>query len=241
MAARSKNFLPMRPERLINSPLQRGASGGGRALLLLLVCVAILLTGCLSPKKKVAARLAELRPQWTTNVAHQAALPEQPVNWQSAVSLLRARNLKLISGRFDITNSQESVRQVYKDLIPTLDLRANVNRSLKNIGMTTLDDVTFSADSFFNIPGIVNMNARFFSARLTLLRTEMLYRLAEREQMIELYKLFLSFEEARQVAAELQAEQQLAESVQAVDRLAGQVLIEQLKSRRLAFERQSVD
>ena len=170
-----------------------------------------------------------------------AALPEQPVNWQSAVSLLRARNLKLLSGRFDITNSQESVRQVYKDLIPTLDLRANVNRSLKNIGMTTLDDVTFSADSFFNIPGIVNMNARFFSARLTLLRTEMLYRLAEREQMIELYKLFLSFEEARQVAAELQAEQQLAESVQAVDRLAGQVLIEQLKSRRLAFERQSVD
>src|SRR5690349_17546828 len=106
-------------------------------------CLAMLLSGCLSPKKKVAARLLELRPQWTTNVAHQAALPEEAVDWPSAVALLRARNLKLLSGRFEITNSQESVRQVYKDLIPTLDLRANVNRSFKNLGMTTLDDVTF--------------------------------------------------------------------------------------------------
>ena len=206
---------------------------------MLAVCLPLLLDGCLSPKKKVAARLPELRSQWTTNVVHQAALPEQTVDWAQAVSLLRVRNLKLLSGRFDITNRQDSVRQVYKDLIPTLDLRANANRSLKNLATTSLDDVTFSADSFFNIPGIVNMNARFFSARLSLLRAEMLYRLADREQFIELYKLFLSSEEVREIAAQLEAERQLAQSIQQVDRLAGQVLLEELKNRRLALEKQT--
>ncbi len=202
-------------------------------------CLILSLAGCLSPQKKIDARVAGLRSQWTTNMAHQAALPEQIVNWQAAVAQLRARNLKLLAGRFEITNSQESVRQVYKDLIPTLDMRANVSRSVKSFAMTSFDDVTFSADSFFNIPGIVNMNARFFSARLTLLRARMVYWLAEREQIIELYKLFLGVQEAREILQQLQREQDVAESIQKSDPLAGRVLVEELKTRRLGFEKQS--
>src|SRR5437867_612476 len=111
------------------------------ALLLML-----LLAGCFSPVKKLNARLPSLRSQWTSNLTHQAALPEQKADWPAAVSLLRARNLKLLAGRLDITNNQEAVRQVFKDLIPTLDLRANVNRSLRSLGTTSFDDVTFSVD-----------------------------------------------------------------------------------------------
>jgi len=95
-------------------------------------------------------------------------------------------------------------------------------------------------DSFFNLPGIVNMNARFFGARLTLLRAQLLYELAQREQMIELYKLLLSFQETREQSVQLQAEQQLAQTIQKADPLAGQVLLEQLKSRRLGLEKQIV-
>src|SRR2546421_13005376 len=88
-----------------------------------LACAAglfLLPNGCLSPRKKVAARLPGLRAQWITNVVHQAAPPEQTVDWPAAVALLRAHNLKLLSSPFDISNNQESVRQVYKDLIPTV-------------------------------------------------------------------------------------------------------------------------
>src|SRR5947207_11322753 len=95
------------------------------------LCLAAALAGCLSPKKKVGARFNDLRGQWTTNLLHQARLPEQTLDWPAATALLRAQNLKLRSARFEITNSQESVRQVFKDLLPTLDLRANVSRSLK--------------------------------------------------------------------------------------------------------------
>ena len=207
-------------------------------LLALAACLAVLLAGCLSPRKKVAARLPGLRSQWTTNVVHQTALPEQAINWASAVSLLRTQNLKLLAGRFDITNAQESVRQVYKDLLPTVDLRANVNRSLKSLAGTSFDDVTFSIDSFFNVPGVVNMNVRFFSSRLTLLRAQTVYELTEREQMIELYKLFLGFEEARELSDQYQAEEDLAKSIQRIDRLAGDILLEELKSRRLTLQKQ---
>src|SRR6185369_15002683 len=150
----------------------------------------------------------------------QTRLPEQTADWPTAVALLHAQNLKLRSARSEITNSEESVRQVFKDLIPTLNLRANVTRSLKSLGATSLDDVTFSVDSFFNVPGIVNMNARFFGARLTLLRAHLAYQLAEREQMIELYKLLLSVQETRELTAQLQAEQQLAQSIEKADPLA---------------------
>ena len=205
----------------------------------LLAASLLLQTGCISPAKKVAARLPALRSQWTTNVLHQSALPEQTVDWPTAVALIRAKNLKLLAGRFDITNSQDAVRQVYKDLLPTLDLRANATRSLKSLGGISLDDVTFNVDSFFNIPGLVNMNARFFGARLTLLRAQTAYQLAQREQIIELYKLVLSFEEEREVAAQLKAEEQLARSVRGVDALAGDVLLDELRARRLAFEKQN--
>jgi hypothetical protein len=203
------------------------------------LCLASLLAGCLSPKKKVAARYNELRVQWTTNLLHQAQLPEQSLDWPAATVRLHAQNLKLRSARFEITNSQESVRQVFKDLIPTLNLHANVSRSLKSLPTTTFDDVTFNVDSFFNIPGIANMNARYFGARLTLLRAHLGYELAEREQTIELYKLMLGFQETREQSAQLQTEQQLAQTIQKADPLVGQSLLEELKSRRLTLEKQA--
>ena len=203
------------------------------------VSLVIGLTGCLSPKKRVAQRLPELRLQWTTNLLNQAAIPVQRVDWPGAVALLRAHNLKLLRARQDITNNQESVRQVFKDLIPTINLRANVTRSLKSIPTTSLDDVTFSADGFFNVPGVVNMNARLFSARLTLLRSQLVYELTEREQIIELYKLFWGFEEEHEIAEQLKTEAALAEAIEKVDRMAGQVLQEEMRSRRLVFDKQA--
>src|SRR5438552_10979938 len=83
---------------LKGSVSEKSAMRSRLTLLALAVCLAVLLAGCLSPRKKVAARLPGLRSQWTTNVVHQTALPEQAINWASAVSLLRTQNLKLLAG-----------------------------------------------------------------------------------------------------------------------------------------------
>jgi hypothetical protein len=199
----------------------------------------LLLAGCYSPKKKVAERMPGLRSQWTTNVIRQAALPETKVDWPTAVTLLRAHNLKLLAARQSITNAQEALRQVYKDLLPTITLRANLTKTLVSIPSTSFSDVTFNVDSFFNVPGIVNMAARDFGARLSLLRARMTYQATEREQIVELYRLLLGFQEQRETMAQLDSEEQLAKSVQQVDVLAGQVLIEELRARRLAAQKQA--
>src|SRR5438046_4282904 len=49
---------------------------------------------------------------------------------------------------------------------------------------------------------------------------------------------FLVFEEARELSEQYQAEENLAKSIQRIDRLAGDILLEELKSRRLTLQKQ---
>jgi hypothetical protein len=192
------------------------------------------LTGCYSAKKRVARDFIDLQFQWQTNVAHQAALPEQSVNWPQGLLRVEFGNWKLRRARADITNAQENVRQVFKDLMPTINLRAGVSKSFQSLPMTSLDDVTFSIDSFFNVPGFVSMGTRLFAARLVLMRAEASYELARREQTIELYKLFLSFQDAAAAAEQLAEELDFAKAIGRVDAMAGQILLHDLDGRLIA-------
>jgi len=193
--------------------------------------------GCLSPKKKVAQSMRDLQFQWQTNVIHQIALPERRLNWPEALVELEGGNLKLRRGRADITNAQANVKQVFKDLLPTLNLRSGVSKSIETLGTTSFDDVTFNVDSFFNIPGFVSLSTRLFAAKLVLLRAEAYYEVSVREQTIELYKLFLSFEEADVTQAQLARQQALAESMARLDSLAGQILLRDVTNRLVALDR----
>lgn len=223
--------------RTIPSTLTRFA----RPLAIVTASVAILtaLSGCLSPHKKVAQRLADVRGEWQTNVAHQVNIPARTLDWESAVAALRENNLRLRRARVDITNAQESVRQIFKDLLPTLTLRAGVSQSIGELDMTTWDDVFLDVNSFFNIPGIVGLNTRLFAARLSLIRALTVYELAERDLTIELYKLMLSFREHQETRAALGAEQRFAEAVRSVDEVTGNVLLRETENRDLALIRES--
>lgn len=174
-----------------------------------------------------------LRTHWKADVAHQSALPERRVDWSEAQQLLLASNLKLRSARVDITNSQELARQPYRDLIPTINLRSGVTKSLKNLPATSVDDVTFNVDSFFNVPGVVNFHSRLFSGRLAALRAQTAERLVEREQTIELYKLFLQSRENAEQTAELKLERQLAEAITRSDEISGQVLLKDVQNQEI--------
>lgn len=205
-------------------------------------CLApLLLTGCLTPGKKVAQEMPVLHARWQADVAHQSALPERALDWPAALALLRSNNLKLRSARADITNSQDLARQVYKDLIPTINLRSGIGQSLKNLPATSVNDVTFNIDSFFNIPGIVNFSSRLFAGRLQVFRALTACLLVEREQTIELYKLFLEARENDEQAAELKSERLLAAAVQRADELAGQLMLKEIKTRELSLAKNKDD
>ena len=200
----------------------------------------LLTAGCYSPAKKVAQNMRDLQLQWQTNVIHQLALPEQTLNWPQALAQLESGNLKLRRGRADITNAHENTRQVIKDLMPTINLRSGVSKSIESLPATSFDDVTFNVDSFFNIPGFVSLSTRLFAAKLVTIRTETFYELSWREQTIELYKLFLSFEDVAATEAQLRRQLSLAQAISRVDVLAGEILLRDATNRFVALEKERI-
>jgi hypothetical protein len=146
-------------------------------------------------------------------------------------------NLKLRQSRTEVTNSQENVRQVFKDLIPTLNGRAGVSKNIGDLGNIGPNDVTISADSFFNIPGVIGFSARYYAAQLYRLRAEAAYQLAEREQMIELFRLFFSAEELRDQALRLEVQRAAAKAMEQVDAFSGRLMLTEMETRELAHVR----
>jgi outer membrane protein TolC len=190
--------------------------------------------GCASPRQHVATRVASLAKEWQTNILYQTRLPDRALDWPTALAELRAHNLKLRQAGTDRTNAQEAVHQVFRDLLPMLDLHAGVAKQLVDFPSIGPNDVTFSADSFFNIPGLVNFSARLYVTRLALLRAEAAYELTEREQIIDLYKLFWSAQELQAEARQLQEQKKTARAFGVVDPFTGQTMLTQTEVHELS-------
>lgn len=203
---------------------------------LLLLPLLLFLAGCKGPRKRVDAHMDFLREKWATNYQHQANLPDRPVDWPAAVSLMLQNNLELMASRMDLTNAQDSVKQVWKDLIPNINLRAGMTKRLRDLHKVSPDDVTLSADSFFNLPGLVNFSARLYAAKLYQLRAETAYRLLERQQIIELFKLFYGFEEAALETTRLEMQRATSGAMETIDPFTARTMITELQTRELAHE-----
>ena len=202
-----------------------------------LAAALLFIAGCSSPEKKVALKMDELKARWQTNVQHQANLPERILDWPSARQLMLENNLKLLSSRNDITNSIENYRQIYRELVPTLNARAGVTKTLARLDTLSPDDVTFSADSFFNVPGLVNFGSRIYVGKLQMLRARTAYALMEREQTIELYRLFMSVQEFQAELEKLTVQRANASVMREIDPFTGRMLETELEVREIAGEK----
>jgi hypothetical protein len=198
------------------------------ALLTLLLCA------CRSPEKRVSQRLEGIRVAWQTNLAHQANLPVRKVDWPAAVELVISKNPKLLQARTDYTNSVENYRQIFRELIPTLNARAGVSKRLASLNQLSFDDVTFSADSFFNVPGIVNFASRIYAGKLVMLRARTAYQLAEREQIIELYRLYNGILEASAELQRLAVERANATAMSEIDPFTGRMMKTEMETHETA-------
>lgn len=203
----------------------------GLALMMALLCA------CKSPEKRVAKHMEGIRVAWQTNFEHQANLPVQQVDWPTGLELLLANNPKLKQSRIDYTNNVENYRQIFRELIPTLNARAGVSKKLASLNTLSLDDVTFSADSFFNVPGLVNYAARIYVAKLVTLRSKTAYQLAEREQVIELYRLFNGLQEETAELQRLNAQRAYVQAMTTVDPFTGRMMQTELDTRELTSQK----
>ena len=204
---------------------------------LVLALALLVVAGCSSPEKKVTRKMEELKVQWQTNVQRQANLPERVLDWPSARQLMLENNLKLRSSRTDVTNAIENYRQIYRELVPTLNGRAGVSKTLARLDTLSPDDVTFSADSFFNVPGIVNFASRVYVGKLMMLRARTAYSLIEREQTIELYRLFTGALEFQAEIEKLKVQRANASAMAQIDPFTARMLETELEVREIASHR----
>jgi hypothetical protein len=227
-----KRDLPMFSEDTCPNWTKRIRSS--RVGLICLALVAVLFAACRSPEKQVEHRMEGIRVAWETNYQRQLDLPARKVDWPTGLELLLAKNPKLRQARIDYTNSVENYRQIFRELIPTLNARASVSKQLASLNTLTFDDVTFSADSFFSIPGLVNFAARIYVAKLVVLRARAAYQLAEREQVIELYKLFTGVQEQSDEMQRLEIQRANVSTMSAIDPFTGRIMQTELKAREIA-------
>ena len=208
-------------------------------LLIAVACCLCVMIGCRGPERKVRAHMDDLRVLWDSNVVHQANLPERVVDWHEAMGIMLAKNLKLRQMRNDLTNAQASVRQVFKDFIPTLSVQAGVTKFLTEIPNVSPDDVYMNASSIISVPGVVNFRARLYAAQLVELRARAAKDLAEREQIIELYRLFHTAQEFADRVAQLETQRATAEAMVAVDPFTGQLMLTETETLELANAREA--
>jgi hypothetical protein len=217
--------------RFVNSQKWRalrawGASGG-------LTVALIFLCACGSPQKHVEKHMDGIRTAWQTNYEHQLNLPIRRLDWASGLELLLDKNPKLRQARIDYQNAYENYRQIYRELIPTLNLRSGVSKNLASLNTLGFDDVTFSADSFFSVPGIVNFAARIYVAKLVMLRARTAYQLAEREQVIELYRLYTGLQEQMDEMKRLDVQRANVSAMNVVDPFTGRLMQTELQTREI--------
>ena len=144
--------------------------GPQTVLLIAAACCLCVVVGCRGTERIVVEQMNELRRAWDSNVVYQANLPERVIDWHEAMGIMLARNLKLRQMRNDLTNAQASVRQVFKDFIPTLSMQAGVTKFFTDIPNISPDDVYMNASSIMSVPGVVNFRARLYAAQLVELR-----------------------------------------------------------------------
>ena len=115
------------------------------------------------------------------------------INWEDAREMMLENNLELKRARNSLIRARESRSQIYWDLVPTLRLSTNLSKALTNLGTLKAEDVRFSVFSTINLPGLVNLYSRRYSALLGEIKGEWDLKLKKRELIIRLREMFLEY------------------------------------------------
>ena len=182
------------------------------------VASAFLATFLLSTSCKTHQLLFEEQRQkqqevWIQALETQAGIEEGTFTWDDALASLQAKNIEILKSRAAIADAQTTSKRVWKSLLPALYLQSTHNTELQDIDQLALNQFTFRLNGFINISGLLKFHPRLVTAKLSILYANINHGLREREQIIELYRLFLEARHSEQEFAQLlEAEQFLQQN-----------------------------
>lgn len=152
------------------------------------------LGGCANPRTQVSEQEEQLAVRISDEILRIENLSDESVTWNGAVKLMTSQNIELRAARDQVTVAEESLRQIYLDLIPGGSISAGVNAAVTDLANLSGDDFALSVFSFINLPGVVSHRIRYYASTLELLRARWAYELKVREQTIILHDQFLQYQ-----------------------------------------------
>lgn len=198
-----------------------------------------LLLGCQSPKDRLPATWASIENQWQQTLA-QDFRPDNPVplHWEDAVELMNQNNLKLKRAELDIRRGHDNIKQIYWNLVPLLNVQLRADSSLNKLSSFGWKNISLDVNGLVNIPGIIGMQANLYAGRLALLRAEISWFLAQREQTIELYHTFRKYQSLQRRRGFLHFSERQAALWQNVDPFQGTRQREELRRKRRHYDQE---
>ena len=152
---------------------------------------------CSGPIKKLGEQEQKIQSKYLDELAKIEAREPEDLSWEQAVKSMLANNLELKRSRESIRLAKQQTKQIYWDMVPTVGLRTNLSRALQNLGGVQGEDIRLSVFSTINLPGLVSLYSRRYSALLADLKAEMDHQLKTRQLIIRLRDLFLEYEDFR--------------------------------------------
>jgi len=160
-----------------------------------LICVVLFFqSGCQSPRTGVEKKLATLGQAYEEDVLRLGNLEKRSLVWDEAWEMIESENLDLRQARDDVTRSQEQIERVFLDLLPTLSISTSLRKALTELGTVDKNDLSLNIFSAINVPGLVSMRTRYYTAVLTKLRSEWTLEMKRRELSANLYVQFIRYE-----------------------------------------------
>ena len=156
-----------------------------------LALAALVFSSCKSVKENLGEQYDRASDLYKEAYVELKNKEPKEINWVEARAMMLENNLELHRARDSLKRAKESKSQIYWDLVPSLRLSTTLSRALTDLGSVDSRDVRFSVFSTINLPGIVSLYSRRYSAILAELKAEWDLQLKERELIIRLRELFL--------------------------------------------------
>jgi len=168
------------------------------------------MVGCRSPSDVINRESVILDESWAHRVKSFSAREVRILTWPEAVALMKERNPLLLRADEERFRAQRGIGQVYKNLLPYMQLRMGIDKRINELDTISFDDVRWDLNAYSILSGVLTLRRDVYAAELTYLRSNLLREITSREKIIELHRMFI-------VSRQLQiTEQRLLESERAL-------------------------
>ena len=158
-----------------------------------LALVALVFSSCKSVRENLGEQYGRASDLYKEAYVELKNKEPKEINWSEARAMMLENNLELQRARDSLERAKESRSQIYWDLVPSIRLSTALSKGLTDLGSVDSRDIRFSVFSTINLPGIISLYSRRYSAILGELKAEWDLQLKERELIIKLRELFLEY------------------------------------------------